>query len=372
MRISFVGDIMLGRFIWEKYQKYPYQLISSSLLSKLEESDYVIANLESPITEQISTNSIAFAGSKLLLNQLQWVSCFSISNNHINDFGVSGINETLQNLFDAKICCNGLYKIDYEPFIIDKSGERIAIITCTDMMNSEFGEDCPFKTLRIGTPLLEEVITKTKKQGYFTILYAHAGSLFTRFPNPQIRDLLKLYVDKGADCIVTAHSHCLGGMEIYKGVPIFYSIGDFLMDGASYRRRQSCVLDLEINHNILNKWNITPTITTISLQTNFPDEKLRNKMLRSFAYVSEMLEKKERKYDLFYKYQYKKEIFYHSLSTLHFIYSTKGLNGLLKVLYIRIWDIIRMIQRLCTDRSKVRVDSDALYSKHKLTNSEIQ
>lgn len=31
-----------------------------------------------------------------------------------------------------------------------------------------------------------------------------------------------------------------------------------------------------------------------------------------------------------------------------------------------------MIQRVCTDRSEVRVDSDVLYSKHKLTNREIQ
>lgn len=78
MRISFIGDIMLGRFVSEKYLKEPYQLINSSLLNKFKESNYVIANLESPITEQISTNSIAFADSKLLLGQLKWISCLSI------------------------------------------------------------------------------------------------------------------------------------------------------------------------------------------------------------------------------------------------------------------------------------------------------
>lgn len=28
-------------------------------------------------------------------------------------------------------------------------------------------------------------------------------------------------VDNGADVVVTAHSHCLGGMEVYKGKTIW-------------------------------------------------------------------------------------------------------------------------------------------------------
>lgn len=372
MRISFVGDIMLGRFIGEKYHKKKYQLISSSLLNKIKEADFIMANLESPITDQPSLSSIAFAGSRELLKQLNFISCFSISNNHINDFGTSGINETLQNLSDLDISCNGLYTSDYKPVFITSEDNNIAIITCTDMMNHELETNCPFKILRVGSPFLDDIIKKTKEQGYFIILYAHAGSLFTRYPNPQIRNLLHTYVDKGADCIVTAHSHCLGGMEYYKGVPIFHSIGDFLMDGSSFRRRQSCILNLEITHNVLQTWNIIPTITSPSLQADLPNEKIRNKILSSFSSVSAALKKREKGYVSFYKYQYKKEIIYHSLSTLHFVYATKGLLGLIKVLYVRVWDVIRMIKRVCTNRSKMRVDTDALYSKHKLTNDKIR
>lgn len=134
------------------------------------------------------------------------------------------------------------------------------------MMNYEFDENCIYKTIRIDDSLLNEVINKYKGLGYLVILYAHVGSLFTRYPNPQIRDFVHQQVDKGVDCIITVHSHVLGGMEVYKDVPIFYSLGDFLMDGASFRRRRSCVLNLSIVDNRIVNWDIIPTITDLDSQ----------------------------------------------------------------------------------------------------------
>lgn len=372
MKISFVGDIMLGRLIQRKYLERSYRLLSRDVEDKLRNSDYVIANLESPITNVLSANSITFAGTPLLLGQFDWVSCFSLSNNHINDFGVVGMSDTLENLSERGIHSNGLFQLEYVPYLIETEKEKIAIIMCTDMLNYEFDSSCPYHTLRIGNPLLDEIILKYKALGYFLILYAHVGSLFTRYPNPPIRNLLYSYIDEGVDCIVTAHSHCLGGMEYYKGIPIFYSIGDFLMDGSSFRRRQACILDVQIENSRLKNWSIIPTYTNFELQTIFPSKRQEGKMLKSFNSVSKNLVKKVgNEYVSFYKYQYKKEIVYHSFSTLLFIYKSKGLKRMLRILRTRIWDIFRMIKRVLVNRSKVRYDSDALYKKHELKDDDI-
>ncbi|CAN0074279.1 unnamed protein product, partial [Phaeothamnion confervicola] len=62
-------------------------------------------------------------------------------------------------------------------------------------------------------------------------------------PSPAIRSLARILIDGGVDVIHGHSSHhiqaCrLQGVEIYKGKPIFYGLGDFVDDYAvdySYR-----------------------------------------------------------------------------------------------------------------------------------------
>ncbi len=372
MKISFVGDIMLGRFVGEKYATQAYQVLSPGILSLLEQSEYRIANLESPVVDVLSTDSLKFSANPSLLSQFKWVSCFSLSNNHINDFGTAGMWQTISHLKENSINYNGLFSNTYEPFLIDDGVNKVAIVMCADMMNYEFDENCIYKTIRIDDLLLNEVIIKYKGLGYLVILYAHVGILFTRYPNPLIRDFVHQQVDNGVDCIITVHSHVLGGMESYKGVPIFYSLGDFLMDGASFRRRKSCVLNLTIIDNRIVNWDITPTITDLDFQVKIADDRLQKEILKSFNMVSLRMQDYNFDYNSFYKFQYKKELLYHSMSTLKYTYNTKGIYGLLKILGVRFYDVLAMIRRMCTDRSKMRYDSDAVSKKHKLSNEDIK
>lgn len=58
---------------------------------------------------------------------------------------------------------------------------------------------------------------------------------------------------------------------------------------------------------------------------------------------------------------------YHSLSTLFFLYKTKGIIGFFRVFSNRIWDVIGISKRLLQDRSKMSYDADAVDEKHKLS-----
>jgi len=196
--------------------------------------------------------------------------------------------------------------------------------------------------------------------------------LFTRYPNSKSRDFLHDMVDAGADCIVTVHSHCLGCHEEYKGVHIFHSIGDFLMDGASFRRRRACVLNLSINNNHLDDWSITPTYTNFEHSVALPDAKQSFQMLHEYEITSEKLSAHIKNYESFYKRAYKKEILLHSLSTIHFEYKRRGLCGLFRILGVRVFDVLGMVRRVITDRSKMSYDSDAINEKHTMSNNDIQ
>ncbi|WP_375573233.1 CapA family protein [Ahrensia marina] len=47
----------------------------------------------------------------------------------------------------------------------------------------------------------------------------------------------KAAIDAGADLVYGTHSHMIGGVELYKGRPIFYSLGNFAFDWQKMRGR---------------------------------------------------------------------------------------------------------------------------------------
>lgn len=137
MKMSFIGDIMLGRQIANKYKKSPYNLVFNELVEEISSADFVVANLESPIirSDIPVKDHMCFAGNPAFLKQFSWVDLFSLANNHINDFGDVGITETQEELDKASIAHNGVYQGKYEPFLIEN--EKVAIITLTDLLNHE-------------------------------------------------------------------------------------------------------------------------------------------------------------------------------------------------------------------------------------------
>ncbi len=361
-KLVLLGDLMLGRFVYKKFLEREYQIVDEDIISFCKEHDFVVANLESPIIDSLplAEDHLVFQGGSDILNQFDWIDLFSLSNNHINDCGSLGMSETVSILDSLNLDHNGLYKNSYEPYKLDINGEKIAIITCTDMMNVEFSDDAPYKTLRVPDEKIFDTIKRTKKEGYFVILYAHVGLLFSRFPNPIIRDFLLKSCDLGADLVVTVHPHVLGGTELYKDSRLVYSLGDFVMDGSSYRRRTSGILSITIDAGKLKDFHIKIARTDENLQTSFLPAKIANKYLNSFNYVSRKVEQNSHKYEKMFKKQYKFELLQHSLSTLAFLYKTKGFTGLLKIMTKRLHAVLAIVKRTFSDRSKLSYDHDAV------------
>ncbi|OUJ14725.1 CapA family protein [Acetobacter sp. DsW_063] len=58
--------------------------------------------------------------------------------------------------------------------------------------------------------------------------YNTAGELDVEIPAPFLSVFARRAIDEGADVVVCHGPHLLRGMEIYKGHPIFYSLGNFI------------------------------------------------------------------------------------------------------------------------------------------------
>ena len=370
--ISFIGDVMLGRMIGFKYAKQPYQVVSKDLAAKARKADYVIANLESPVVKEAKTEGdhLQFKGNPDVLDTLKWIDAFSLSNNHINDCGNLGMDETVSILENKGFKYNGLFEKEYKPLVFEKGNDKIAVVTITDMMNIPFADDCKWQTLRVGEVRVMDVLKNLHDQGCYVILYAHIGILFSRYPNPVTYEYLHKCVDAGADVVVTAHSHCLGCMETYNDMQIIHSLGDFVMDGNSSRRRRSGILQLSIEGRKVTNWEIIPAEINQNYETVCPSEKVSKKMLQDFHSVSTKLAKHANDYTNFFKWQYKKEIMLHTSSTLSNLMKTRGLGGMFKMVFLRFEEVGRMFKWVAKDRSKDQRDDDAIRADRKKFTDE--
>jgi poly-gamma-glutamate synthesis protein (capsule biosynthesis protein) len=70
-----------------------------------------------------------------------------------------------------------------------------------------------------------------------------------------------MFVEAGADAVVGAHPHVMQGMEVYKGVPILYSLGNFVFDQYfSPETRQGLLIELVFSSTSTDVYPIPVTI----------------------------------------------------------------------------------------------------------------
>ena len=96
-KISFIGDIMLGRVIGQRYRKQKNPIVDSALRDKIKGADLVFANLESPVAYRSQTEGdhLQFRGNPDALDELKWINVFTISNYHISVCGTEGFSESI-------------------------------------------------------------------------------------------------------------------------------------------------------------------------------------------------------------------------------------------------------------------------------------
>jgi len=84
------------------------------------------------------------------------------------------------------------------------------------------------------------VINNASRVSDYTIvtMHAHEGEKRSE-PAPFLHDVARAMIDAGADTFVGHGPHALRGIEIYKGKPIFYSLGDFMFQNETLDRLPS-------------------------------------------------------------------------------------------------------------------------------------
>ena len=89
---------------------------------------------------------------------------------------------------------------------------------------------------------------------------------------PAQQKLARQIIDAGADMVIGNHAHWAGAMEVYKGKPIWYALGNFVFDQTwSEPTMEGITLELTFRGSELVQAKMRPHIILDKAQPNFLD-----------------------------------------------------------------------------------------------------
>ncbi len=238
----FTGDIQLGSNITSAYDSGGLErILSPSLLEELQGADITMVNEEFPFGTggtQAPDKQFTFKTdpSYVKIFNEMGVDIVSLANNHVLDFGQDVLSQTFDTLDQAGIAYVGAGDSLERAGAwqtIEAGGRKVAFLSASrvipvvgwDVRNSQPGVFTTYDPA-----LLVEQIQKADQENDLVVVYVHWGIEKAETPEEYQRTMAKQYIDAGADLVVGAHPHVLQGIEYYKGVPVIYSLGNFMFN----------------------------------------------------------------------------------------------------------------------------------------------
>jgi poly-gamma-glutamate synthesis protein (capsule biosynthesis protein) len=227
--IIFGGDMMFDRTIRTYADRFGGSYLFACLDPLFSKADLVVANLEGPITDNVSTSQYSEPGDGnnytftfpttsadlLFRHNIRLV---SLGNNHIMNFSRDGLLQTETLLDAAQVRHFG----DPDKGEADRVARlEVGGIPFSFVNWSDWTSDKTDHTVA--------QVRAEKATGRTVIVYAHWGEEYVPAPD-RVRRLAHSFVDAGASLIIGSHPHIVQEMELYRGVRIYYSLGNLIFD----------------------------------------------------------------------------------------------------------------------------------------------
>jgi hypothetical protein len=211
------------------------EAVYGDVLPVLRDGDLRIVNLECALSADASPvwkSGSVFSGRPEHINGLTAVpfEVVTLANNHVFDYGTGAFNETLKLLSDNSIRSVGAgmsVEEAHRPLIIDLNGARIGIINFSE------GEDLTSAVSGPGVfgwevDAVVDSVRSIRPGVHVILVICHGGVEYIPFPPPYLAEAFRRIAGAGADLIIGHHAHVPQGVEIMNGVPICYSLGNFV------------------------------------------------------------------------------------------------------------------------------------------------
>ena len=234
MKIALLGDIALvGQFNNTITNNVDNRV--QYLRDILLKYDYVVANLESPLTARNKTvipKSMHLRADTSCVKVLKMlgVNAVTLANNHIYDFGRYGLEETIHTLEQEGIKWFG---VDGNSIVETIKGERVDFSGFCCLSTNGFGYQKTIGGKGVNILTKENLIRQLKldsKNNAISILSLHWGIEHTNYPGIEHIKLAECISDGKPIIIHGHHPHQIQGIQNNNQSVIAYSLGNALFD----------------------------------------------------------------------------------------------------------------------------------------------
>ena len=227
------GDVMLGERATKTLDREGGDYAFAAIRPLLGRAPVVLGNLEGPFARRSpkEIRRYCYRVDPDLARSLRraGINVLTLANNHVVDCGRAGVLETFDALADAGIDWIGAgthEQAAHTAAILQAGPFRLGLLGYYWNRRCAATETLPGAAM--GTAeALEADISGLRDQVDRIVVTFHWGVPYKREPSEEDRATARLAVECGADAVIGHHAHIIQPFEIYRGIPIFYSVGNF-------------------------------------------------------------------------------------------------------------------------------------------------
>lgn len=280
--LAVVGDIMMDRGVGERIDAEGTRGVLDSVRDELTSADLTIGNLETPIGEQgtRAAKRFAFLSDPATVEVLTdgGFDLVTLANNHILDYGVTGMQSTQTLLDDAGIRHVGVGRNEaqaHRPTTLEVGGMRLAFLAYLNMPVERSGFDAGTWTAGADTPgvawgepdRVASDVAAARADADHVIVLLHSGWEKTETLSPEQQDLGNAALDAGASAVLGSHPHRLQSWTEQDGRLVAWSLGNFVFDyPTGTPETDSAILHLKLDAEGVTEVDWTP----VSIIRGFP------------------------------------------------------------------------------------------------------
>ena len=243
-------------------------------------ADIAMANFENPAPDRFTwhKSKTVFTADPTLIDGLvkAGIDYVGIANNHIGDAGNNGILQTIANLKKRGLKYSGAGKdlaAAQRPAILDANGTKVAILAYDAIAPGYHAAKGEPGSSKLTIKAVQAGVKAARKAGAkVVIVFPHWGTEYRYSPFQNQQRLARQIIDAGADMIIGNHAHYAAAVEVYKGKPIWYALGNFVFDQTwSEPTMEGISLELTFQGAELQQIRMRPHIILDKAQPNFMD-----------------------------------------------------------------------------------------------------
>jgi len=236
-----VGDIMLGGRAKSRLAEHGPDYPFAAVLPLLRRAPIVAGNLEGPFAKKArrQQRNFSYRVNPSLASALPRanINVLTLANNHLLDCGRSGVLETLDALGRAGLAPLGAGANEeqaHRPVVREAGRWRIGLLGYYWNRRTAATADQPGSAMDPAAALETDIRALRGRTDRIVAIF-HWGVPYVREPSPEDRAKARLAIDLGADVVVGHHPHVIQPFEIYRGRPIFFSVGNFAFGSGNSR-----------------------------------------------------------------------------------------------------------------------------------------